>query len=69
MSTFRFEGPIEIWSQEGGYASPVLECGGVDVTAKLEELLAPLAVDPPARSTAEVGIVQGRWEIIVRRID
>lgn len=58
------EGPIAIWSQEGGYASPSVSIGDEDITDVIEGRFLEYADDHK-----EIGKrAPGRWRLTLERI-
>jgi len=63
---FIYTGKMEIWSQEGGYASPSLEIGKEDLTGDLENKL--MEIYKEKGDHTELGELPGSWMITIERV-
>ncbi len=63
--TLVMTGPLEIWDQEGGYASPKISIGGDDLGGTLEELIESknLTMDH-----GHQGRLEGYWILALTRV-
>ena len=67
MPFYSVEGPMTVWSQEGGYADPSVRINGRSLTGEIEEHLKKyIGCDP--EYPGEIGLAPGIWRVQFEQI-